>query len=79
MAAGWAEVRTSSATYVGPHGGVWSLMKVVIGDFTKTEHWERSGFLPFNTTLPSTGGGHGDDAEADATSGSDTLPWTVLD
>jgi hypothetical protein len=72
MAAGWAEVRTSSATYVGPHGGVWSLKKVVIGDFTNKEHWERSGFLP--STLPSTGGGDGDDAEADATSGSDTLP-----
>jgi hypothetical protein len=34
MAAGWVEVRTSSTTYVGPHGGVWSLKKVVIGDFT---------------------------------------------
>ncbi len=42
--------------------------KVVIGDFTNKEHWERSGFLP--STLPSTGGGPCDDAEAEPTSGS---------
>ena len=70
MAAGWVEVRTSSSTYVGPQGGVWSLKKVVVEGFTKKEHWERRGFLPPNPTLPSTGGGPCDDAEAEPTSGS---------
>jgi hypothetical protein len=71
MAAGWVEVRTSSSMYVGPHGGVWSLKKVVVGHFTKKEHWERRGFLPLNPTLPSTGGGPCDNAEAELNSGSD--------
>jgi hypothetical protein len=50
--------------YIGPNGGLWGIKEVAIANFTKTEHWERIGFLANDATAPSTGGTHCDDAEA---------------